>query len=82
MFMFYFRFRNACFVALELSDLLVESVLGLRLGLCSSLVQFSSLKLRVLLRSATINTCERVQEVLITHSIRLMLHLIKNYWVG
>ena len=81
MLMFDFRFRNALFVALELLDLLVQGILGLSLSLCSGLIQLSSLELRVLLSSATVNTCEWVQEVLITHGVRLLLHLIKNYWV-
>ena len=70
--------RDALLVAHELGNLLIERVFGLSLRLGSLLSELTRLELAVLIGFASIDASEGIQEVLISHNVALLLHLVQD----
>ena len=72
------RLRDALLVAHELGNLLIERVFGLSLRLGSLLSELTRLELAVLIGFAPIDASEGIQEVLVSHNVALLLHLVQD----
>ena len=70
--------RDTLLVAHKLGNLLIERVFGLSLRLSSLLSELTRLELAVLIGFAPIDASEGIQEVLVSHNVALLLHLIQD----